>query len=266
MQLSPQEGAAALKARKTSDEQPPTGRTSRSHSPHISSSPQFGIKFTRTSEDGLSLLRFNFDIVSLVVSRIQALHVFGILGRSCRALSLVLSVESLWKSLLEIQLGQSAAGELDLLAGRIGWRELYRRILTGERCAWKRVTTPPIQMADSGVQPGGRAGHAAAVMGCRVLLYGGEDQEQTMLGDTWLSNKLGPGIQLEWTRVSALEGPESRVAMSLAVLDQRVYVFGGVGGATGDLLDDTWCGAMHGEKFMWSQVQHSPVLMSELND
>ena len=53
--------------------------------------------------------------------------------------------------------------------------------------------------------------------------------------------------------------------MSLAVLDERVYVFGGAG-ATGDLLDDTWCGAMHGENFMWNQVQYSPVLMSELFD
>ena len=207
-----------------------------------------------------SIMNFDYDVVSLVLLRIIAISAFGNLSRSCRALQMLLSNDTVWRALLETNLGQFGVAQLDKLGAHIGWRELHKRVHGRERCAWKRCSQSVLCR-----QPTSRVGHAAAVLGDRVLLYGGESSEQKLLGDSWLSSPVGHRKALQWRSVAQNSSvtPGVRTAMSVAVVKNRVYVFGGLSDSE-DLLGDTWFGSVDGDDFTWTRTASEAAFESPI--
>lgn len=190
------------------------------------------------------LLSLNLDTLFQLALALESLSALGNLARTCLILRAVALRDVLWGRLVLLEVGVEGVAQLASLASRIGWRELYRRMRSGDECGWRQVSSKRC--------PHARAGHAAAVLNGQLVLYGGEGGGDIFLGDTWIG-EFQDGL-IEWKQVAENAGPPPRVAMSVSVVNEKIYLFGG-GAEYGKFFDDTWCGMMDTEQqFRWRQV------------
>lgn len=85
----------------------------------------------------------------------------------------------------------------------------------------------------------------------RVILFGGFDALDELLGDTWAYDYDSD----TWTRVSRRGGPEPRgySAMAYDRRTDRTILFGGITGSFEEPLNDTW--TLHLETSTWERLQ-----------
>mmetsp|Transcript_33794 Transcript_33794/g.38422 ORF Transcript_33794/g.38422 Transcript_33794/m.38422 type:complete len:520 (+) Transcript_33794:41-1600(+) len=82
--------------------------------------------------------------------------------------------------------------------------------------------------------PAARNGHATTVVGDKMYVFGGCDEDLTKLNDLWefsLTNQ-------QWTHIDAQgDVPKGRTGHSLVHHDTRLFLFGGLGGITQEMND-----------------------------
>jgi len=99
--------------------------------------------------------------------------------------------------------------------------------------AWAKFST-------TGASPAPRVYHSAIYDSAaqRLVVFGGHDSQGVKLQDLWALDLSGPTTGA-WTQLSAGGGPSARLlpAMAYDSLQQRVVLFGGLGGT---YFNDTW--------------------------
>jgi hypothetical protein len=97
--------------------------------------------------------------------------------------------------------------------------------------AWRHL-----QLADK-FRPLPRGGHAAASLTeTTMVIFGGADRSPQPFNDTFVLDVTGHA----WNKIDAADPPQPRSGHSVAVISDRVFVFGGQDYATGCLLEDLY--------------------------
>ena len=105
---------------------------------------------------------------------------------------------------------------------------------------WTNITPTVITLTNN---PSSRIAAAMAFDSIRgqIILFGGVEENETALNDTWMLSFNSISQAYTWTNLSLINSPSSRFAASM-VFDEvsgQIILFGGFD-ANGDPLNDTW--------------------------
>eukprot|EP00237_Pycnococcus_provasolii_P000146 CAMPEP_0119191264 /NCGR_PEP_ID=MMETSP1316-20130426/2111_1 /TAXON_ID=41880 /ORGANISM="Pycnococcus provasolii, Strain RCC2336" /LENGTH=1079 /DNA_ID=CAMNT_0007186267 /DNA_START=402 /DNA_END=3641 /DNA_ORIENTATION=+ len=174
--------------------------------------------------------RLDDEAALLILSLLdpQSLAKTAMVSRRMRALC---DCDRLWQAVFARALGSKATMSLAGPARTLGWRTVTRQVITLEALHWRR------RRVDGAVMPA-RCNFSACAVGMAIVIFGGEGQDTTPLGDVYLLDMAAPNPC--WERVitpTDMPSPPGRWGHTLRHLRGSLLVLYGGCGSDGPLTD-----------------------------